>query len=117
MRFLVPFSAKWVGVFDKWVHIVMCMSRTGGGVVLNFACAVRYIGGLVITALRVYLRSCQNSYRLQGGTGQSTVWSDSITSGTIHSDLKAQYITVVHKKGDCTDPANYRPVSLTSHLI
>ena len=31
--------------------------------------------------------------------------------------MKTQFITPVFKKGNRTDPANYRPVSLTSHVI
>ena len=45
------------------------------------------------------------------------LWSDSMATGSIPSKLKAQFITPVYKKDDRTDPANYRPVSLTSHLI
>ena len=45
------------------------------------------------------------------------LWTDSFESSFIPSSLKTQYITPVHKKDDRTDPANYRPVSITSHLI
>ena len=45
------------------------------------------------------------------------LWSDSLTSGFIPPVLKSQFITPVYKKDDRTDPANYRPVSLTSHII
>ena len=45
------------------------------------------------------------------------LWSDSMASGSIPAKLKSQFITPVYKKDDRTDPANYRPVSLTSHLI
>ena len=45
------------------------------------------------------------------------LWYDSLTTGSIPPELKSQFITPVYKKDDRTDPANYRPVSLTSHLI
>ena len=45
------------------------------------------------------------------------LWSDSLTSGFIPPVLKSQFITPVYKKDDRTDPANYRPVSLNSHII
>ena len=45
------------------------------------------------------------------------MWTESFNSGTIPSSLKTQYITPIYKKGNRTDPANYRPVSITSHLI
>ena len=45
------------------------------------------------------------------------LWSNSFTTGFIPSELKSQSITPVYKKDDRTDPANYRPVSLTSHII
>ncbi|XP_063676111.1 uncharacterized protein LOC134812558 [Bolinopsis microptera] len=45
------------------------------------------------------------------------LWQESFSSGYIPAELKTQYITPIYKKGDRTDPANYRPVSLTSHII
>ena len=45
------------------------------------------------------------------------LWQSSFDSGTIPAGLKTQYITPLFKKGNKTDAANYRPVSLTSHLI
>ena len=45
------------------------------------------------------------------------LWLDSLNSGFIPPVLKTQFITPVYKKDDRTDPANYRPVSLTSHII
>ena len=45
------------------------------------------------------------------------LWRDSLDSGEIPPCLKHQYITPVFKKGDRTEAANYRPVSITSHLI
>ena len=45
------------------------------------------------------------------------LWRDSLRKGTIPADLKLQYITPIYKKGSRTEAENYRPVSLTSHLI
>ena len=45
------------------------------------------------------------------------LWYDSLTNGFIPQELKSQFITPVYKKDDRIDAANYRPVSLTSHLI
>ena len=39
-----------------------------------------------------------------------------MTHGAIPQDLKAQYIAPIYKKGNKTDPTNYRPISLTSHV-
>ena len=47
----------------------------------------------------------------------SRFWSESLSSGCIPEPLKMQQITPIYKKGDKTDPANYRPVSLTSHIM
>ncbi|KAL5268182.1 hypothetical protein ACHWQZ_G002141 [Mnemiopsis leidyi] len=44
-------------------------------------------------------------------------WSKSFDTGIIPDNLKTQYITPIFKKGDRTDSANYRPVSLTSHVM
>ena len=45
------------------------------------------------------------------------MWSKSFQEGIIPPSLKKQFITPVFKNGNRTDPANYRPVSITSHLI
>ena len=45
------------------------------------------------------------------------LWQSSFDSDTIPAGLKTQYITPLLKKGNKADAANYRPVSLTSHLI
>ena len=45
------------------------------------------------------------------------LWKDSFDKGVIPKDLKLQYITPIYKKDNKTDAVNYRPVSLTSHLI
>ena len=59
------------------------------------------------------LCSCKDSL----ATPLWLLWKDSFSRGVIPSDLKLQYITPIFKKGNKTDPANYRPVSLTSHLV
>ena len=45
------------------------------------------------------------------------LWTDSYESGKIPAVLKTQFISPIFKKGDRTDAANYRPISITSHLI
>ena len=45
------------------------------------------------------------------------LWRESFESGLVPENLKTQYITPLFKKGNKTDAANYRPVSLTSHLM
>ena len=45
------------------------------------------------------------------------MWQSSLDKGIIPDQLKRQYIAPIFKKGAKTDPANYRPVSLTSHVI
>ena len=44
-------------------------------------------------------------------------WEKSFNAGIVPSDYKLQQIVPIYKKGTKTDPANYRPVSLTSHVI
>ena len=45
------------------------------------------------------------------------IWKESFQSEVIPEDMKIQSITPIFKKGDKSDPGNYRPISLTSHLI
>ena len=45
------------------------------------------------------------------------IWQDSLKSGFIAQKFKNQIITPVFKKGSKAAPANYRPISLTSHII
>ena len=57
------------------------------------------------------------SCKEQLATPLKLMWTESLQSATIPPSLKTQYITPIFKKGNKTDPANYRPVSITSHLI
>ena len=45
------------------------------------------------------------------------IWQDSLNSGYIHQNFKNQLITPVFKKGSKAIAQNYRPISLTSHII
>ena len=45
------------------------------------------------------------------------IWTKSMNSGHIPSKYLEQTIIPIFKKGSKADPANYRPVSLTSHII
>ena len=45
------------------------------------------------------------------------IWRKSLDTGEIPKKLKSQGIIPIYKKGSKSIPANYRPVSLTSHLI
>ena len=45
------------------------------------------------------------------------LWNSSLESGRIPPDLKTQYITPLYKKGNKKEAVNYRPVSITSHII
>ena len=47
----------------------------------------------------------------------SLIWKESLETGNIPNMLKQQYITPVFKKGDKSLASNYRPISLTSHII
>jgi hypothetical protein len=45
------------------------------------------------------------------------IWRDSLESGVVPKNFKKQIITPVFKKGSRAKASNYRPISLTSHLI
>ena len=45
------------------------------------------------------------------------IWSASLASGTVPSFYKTSYVFPLHKKDSKALPSNYRPISLTSHII
>ena len=45
------------------------------------------------------------------------IWSASLASGTVPSFYKTSYVFPLHKKDSKALPTNYRPISLTSHII
>jgi len=45
------------------------------------------------------------------------LWNDSYYSSIIPQCYKNQFVTPAYKKDSKLDPANYRPISLTSHVI
>ena len=61
----------------------------------------------------IILRNCKNEL----ATPIMFIWEFSMRTGFIHSIYKTQIITPVHKKESRAVPANYRPISLTSHVI
>ena len=44
------------------------------------------------------------------------IWKSSIATGKLPEGTALAYITPIYKGGIKSDPANYRPVSLTNHL-
>jgi Reverse transcriptase (RNA-dependent DNA polymerase) len=44
----------------------------------------------------------------------TTIYKASLSSGEVPDDWRRAHVTPIHKKGSKSDPANYRPVSLTS---
>ena len=47
----------------------------------------------------------------------STFWNKCMKVGIIPASLKSSIIPPIHKGGNKSDAANYRPVALTSHII
>ena len=45
------------------------------------------------------------------------IWQDSYDTGTIPDILKLALVSPIHKGGSRADPSQYRPISLTSHII
>ena len=45
------------------------------------------------------------------------IWQHSMSTGTVPKFYKTSHIAPIHKKGSRAIAANYRPVSLTSHVI
>ena len=46
----------------------------------------------------------------------SIIFKESLSTGETPDDWRKANVTPIFKKGDRTDPANYRPISLTSHV-
>ena len=44
------------------------------------------------------------------------IFNRSLSTGELPDDWRTANVTPIHKKGDKTDPSNYRPVSLTSQV-
>ena len=45
------------------------------------------------------------------------IWKHSLKNGTVPACYKESIVTPIHKKGSKVEAKNYRPVSLTSHII
>ena len=61
----------------------------------------------------VLLKSC--SQALAGPL--TSMWKWSFREGVVPAFYKMSLVTPLHKKGDKITPGNYRPVSLTSHIV
>ena len=72
----------------------------------NSACGENDIPALI-------LKKCKNSLSYP----ILLIWQTSINSGHVPAIFKKQIITPVHKKSSKAEPANYRPIALTSHVI
>ena len=59
------------------------------------------------------LKQCKNSLQ----TPIRMLWRNSMLSGVIPQKLKFGSVTPIYKGGDKCDPKNYRPITLTSHII
>ena len=45
------------------------------------------------------------------------IWTESMKTGIVPSYYKRAYVAPLHKKGSRAHAVNYRPVSLTSHVV
>ena len=59
------------------------------------------------------IKSCKTSL----AKAFTLLWKDSFNCSVIPKCYKEQTIAPIHKKDSKSDPANYRPISLTSHVI
>ena len=73
---------------------------------INSSCADSHIPAIVLIKCKLAL-----SYPIK------LLWQDSMEKGQIPSFYKEQTIAPVHKKGSKSLTENYRPISLTSHVI
>ena len=60
----------------------------------------------------IFLKTCKKELR----SPLYILWRASLTQGVIPPDLLLVLISPVHKGGSRADPAQYRPVALTSHI-
>ena len=72
----------------------------------NSACGERDIPAII-------LKKCKTSISYP----ILLIWEESIRDGHVPKLFKNQIITPVHKKSSKAEPANYRPIALTSHVI
>ena len=61
----------------------------------------------------ILLKKCKNAL----AEPLTTLWNKCMETSQIPPSLKEAIIPPIHKGGSKADPANYRPVALTSHLI
>ena len=61
----------------------------------------------------VLLKNCKKSL----SRPLCLIWKKSLAQGEILNILKLGLIITIHKNGSRTDAKNYRPITLTSHLI
>ena len=61
----------------------------------------------------IVLKQCKE----QLATPIHLIWSRSLASGSVPKCYKRSLVTPLYKKGSRALPSNYRPVSLTSHVI
>ena len=75
-------------------------------IAINSACGENDVPAIV-------LKSCKEelSYPIW------KIWRESLDTGFIPSIFKNQNITPIHKKSSRAEASNYRPISLTSHII
>lgn len=61
----------------------------------------------------VLLKNCKNALSIP----LHTIWQDSLNKGEIHQIFRTALVTPIHKGGSRAHPQNFRPISLTSHII
>ena len=59
------------------------------------------------------LKNCAQSIAIPIGL----IWQASMSSGVVPAYYKSSIVCPLHKKDDKVTPGNYRPISLTSHVI
>ena len=55
--------------------------------------------------------------RVALSTPLAIMWRESFAKNTVPEYYKQSLVCPIHKKGDKTQPSNYRPISLTSHIM